>query len=108
MTSRSVYSKVVGGSSSPVASGPSGLRCVCVIALPCRLRRHQALGYFVEGVGELLRAGHIADSSDIVTHILNRDGGAEHRTLALDDSGAADVARARREYVAGHLAALGA
>src|SRR5436309_1329340 len=108
MTSRSVYSKVVAGSSMPAASGPSGLRCVCVMTLPRRLRCHQALGDFVEGVGKLLGSGHVADPGDIVAHVLDGDASAEHGAFALDNCRAAHVACARGEDATRCITFLGA
>ena len=47
--------------------------------------RRQALGDFVEGVGELFGAAHVGDLGEVVAHGLDVDAVAEDRALALDN-----------------------
>src|SRR3990170_296380 len=99
ITSRSVYSNVVAGSSVPTTSDPIGLRSAIVLA-HCR-RRLQALGDLVESVRELLGAAQIADLREVVPDVLQRRV-RQDRALALNNRRATEVSSARCEDLAGH------
>src|SRR3990170_7316615 len=92
ITSRSVYSNVVAGSSVPTTSGPIALRSAIVLA-HCR-RRLQPLGDLVEGVCELLRAAQVADLREVVANVLQRRM-RQDRALTFHARRAAVVSSAR-------------
>src|SRR5512134_2025297 len=101
ITSRSVYSNVVGASSVPTTSGPIALRSA--ISLAHHRRRLKPLGDFVEGVCELFCVAQVADLREVVADVFQRSV-RQDGALALHDGGAAEVAAASGEDLAGHLA----